>query len=440
MAMREGRGRNVFTGMIAGLTLVSALTACSSSQGGPPQNVSVSQEKQEPVELSFMLSVGSLKSQEDFMNMFGNKIKEKFPHVTPRWIQGTDVPKAMTAGQVVDILGIAQATMPNLLLQYKLEYDVSPLIKKYKYDLSKLDKSIVTSLSQASKGGMYGLPFSLDSLNMTYNKGIFDKFGLPYPKDGMTWEELYEVARTASRVVDGVKYYGLGISFRHAALMDPLGTLFIDPKTERSNVMAANFQRMFQTLVRAYAIPNNEIDKNTYNQQDKLFAEHKLAMLLGPAANGARLFKDTDPTLNWDMATYPRYKEDMTVGPQYNPSVFFVTELSKNKETAFQVIAYMASEEMQKWLSRKGYYPAMNDPVIRGEYGQDLPFMKGKNMKAMYIDNPAVMPPASIYYNIADTETRQAFMDVTTKGIDVNTALREADERINTKITQEKAK
>jgi hypothetical protein len=49
--------------MFAGMMMVSLLTACSSGQSGP-KNESVSQEKQpaskpEPVEISFMLSVGS---------------------------------------------------------------------------------------------------------------------------------------------------------------------------------------------------------------------------------------------------------------------------------------------------------------------------------------------------------------------------------------------
>jgi hypothetical protein len=94
---------------------------------------------------------------------------------------------------------------PSCFQLVLLEYDVTPLIKKYNFDLSKLDKAVVGSLTQASNGKLYGL------------------------------------ARNTSRVVDGIQYRGLGVSFRHAALMPPASVYY--------NIANTKTQKVFQEAV-----------------------------------------------------------------------------------------------------------------------------------------------------------------------------------------------
>jgi multiple sugar transport system substrate-binding protein len=424
------------------------LASCSGGGSGSASSDAAGQKNeaakpQEPVELHFMLSVGTLTSQEHFMEMFGNKIKAKFPYVTPVWVKGMDIDKRITAGEPIDILGIAQTAMSQYVLPYKFETDLAPLIKSYGFDLSKLDDSIVKSIQSMSKGGMYGIPFSADSINIHYNKGLFDKFGVPFPKDGMTWEETFDVARKMSRIAEGTRYYGLGMSFPHAIRMDSLAPAAINPTTNRSQILSDQMKRSFQQLADAFTtISNNEYDSKTwdYSPQRSLFEKQQLAMLIGPTANGARVFKDIDPALNWDMVTYPRYKDAPNVGTKYNPSIFFPVSYSKHKEAAFQVVAYVASEEMQTHLSRMGFYPAVKNKAIKEQFGKDLPFMAGKNLNALYNENAAMMPPLSPYENIGNDELKKAFSEVVLKTKDVNTALRDAEERINLKIAEELAK
>ena len=49
-------------------------------------------------------------------------------------------------------------------------------------------------------GRTYGLPFGTTAWFMFYNKDIFDAAGVPYPTDGMTWQQWYDLAR---RVTSG---------------------------------------------------------------------------------------------------------------------------------------------------------------------------------------------------------------------------------------------
>ena len=42
----------------------------------------------------------------------------------------------------------------------------------------------------SDKGVQYGMPKGMDVVVVAYNKGIFDKYGVEYPKEGWTWDEF----------------------------------------------------------------------------------------------------------------------------------------------------------------------------------------------------------------------------------------------------------
>lgn len=73
-----------------------------------------------------------------------------------------------------------------------------------------------------------------------YNKGIFDKFGVPYPKDGMTYDEAIELAKKVTRSVDGVQYYGL-FPGNPAIQLGQLSQTFLDGKTDEPLLSSDNF-------------------------------------------------------------------------------------------------------------------------------------------------------------------------------------------------------
>lgn len=40
------------------------------------------------------------------------------------------------------------------------------------------------------KGEQWAMPKGIDSVAVAYNKEIFDKYGVEYPQEGWTWDEL----------------------------------------------------------------------------------------------------------------------------------------------------------------------------------------------------------------------------------------------------------
>jgi multiple sugar transport system substrate-binding protein len=58
------------------------------------------------------------------------------------------------------------------------------------------------------KGGKYMSPTDTGPLVVYYNKDLFDKKGVEYPKEGWTWEDYQDIVQKLSFEEDGTKYYG----------------------------------------------------------------------------------------------------------------------------------------------------------------------------------------------------------------------------------------
>jgi multiple sugar transport system substrate-binding protein len=63
-----------------------------------------------------------------------------------------------------------------------------------------------------SNGTQYAIPKDHDTIALLYNKALFDKYGVDYPTDEWTWEDLYEAAKkiTEAGKADGV--YGMAMN------------------------------------------------------------------------------------------------------------------------------------------------------------------------------------------------------------------------------------
>lgn len=420
------------------LPLVLTVSACGgggTKGGNAGAGGGEAAAKKEPVELVFYSTSGD--DMDWFMSKFGNKIKEKFPHVTPKFIPETETDpdlamnKLVTTGQVqsLDIVFFSSGHS-KYLLDYEMQYDISDLIKKYKYDLNRMEPTTVEFLRMIGNGGIYGLPVFNNTMALFYNKDLFDKFGVRYPKDGLTWDELYDLAKTMSRTDGSLQYQGITLSMSHTMLTNQFSIPFTDAQN-KVNYTSDDFTKMFTAWTRFYQLPGNEVTKQTvnYNVQVNAFdKEKRIAMFLGLAALGSGRFKDV---VNWDVASFPVYKEKPEIGPAPYPTLFYITKMSKHKEQAFEVLDYLTSDEFQRHLSRSGLFPALKNRDAMKEYGQDLPFMKNKNVNGYLPKQFASMAKPSAFQSAAQTPLNEAFSAVLLKEKDINTALREAEEKAN---------
>ncbi|GIQ65408.1 hypothetical protein PACILC2_39760 [Paenibacillus cisolokensis] len=113
----------------------------------------------------------------------------------------------------------AADVVPDVLLAFtgqkpledlEMVYPLDEMLEAYGFDIGTLDPAAVAEIrARDAQGRLVGMPQEMGYIGLYYNKEIFDKFGVEYPRDEMTWDEVLDLAKQMTAERDGVKYRGL---------------------------------------------------------------------------------------------------------------------------------------------------------------------------------------------------------------------------------------
>jgi len=420
---------------------IAWLPACSGGSGGasgPSDGGNAEKPSDEPVELVFYSIARD--SEESFNERMGNDIRQKFPNVTIKYIQRTagetDLEQILLTDQKIDMIWGSQATWGSVL-KYGLEYDMTELIKKHDVDLSRIEPGLVEAIKQRSDGGMYGIPYENSTMAIYYNKDIFDKFGVEYPKDGMTWDEFYELARKVTGSIDGQDYIGFSPSQNHMVLMNPFSLPLIDPATGRSTYGDAKWKTILETeLLRfakdpVYKSAMEKYRKGKLPDTNTFLKDRVVAMYPGGPLTPIVLASEM-AAFNWDLVAAPTYEDRQGTGFQSYPNYISITNMSEHKDEAMEVIKFLISDEYQTKLSRSGNMTVLRNEQIQKQMGEDGAF-KGKNYSAYFYNKLAPIAQGANVQTDKDPlySITNRLVPIINGEIDINTALRQAEEEVN---------
>ncbi|MDF2662874.1 MAG: hypothetical protein K0Q94_5665 [Paenibacillus sp.] len=428
----------------AALTVsVSAISilGCAADSGKKQEN-SKAVDLTAPAELVFYAASSSM-TKELFDEKVAKPVQAKYPHYTLTYTPpGTKMEDLIATGKVPDMYWLSLSEMRKVLLQYRLQYDMTELIAKNKYDLGRFDPAAVQTIKNVSgEGKMFGLPDSFNPMVLFYNKDLFDRFGVPYPTDGMTWDSSYELARKLTRSEGGTPYRGMGMFYRLVFNGNQLSLPLIDPVSAQPLVNGgAGWKRLLDSVKRFYEIEGNlngfKAGSDGNSELVSFITDRNLAMIVSPLSSYNR---EGFQKLNWDMVGAPTFADAPKIGFQAEPRVYFISG-GKNKEQAFQAVAHLVSDEVQTKNNKEGQLTSLKNDEVRKTFGQQTPALTGKNTGAVYYNQfaptPAFNPdittdPATIL--------AKEFNDVIIGKQDVNTALRNTDEKVKKAIEEEKA-
>lgn len=411
----------------------SVLAACGDKSDGAASP----KEAEKPIELVF--HAGQSNWTEDmFWALYGNLVKKKFPHITPKFIQqaGSKVTLAdlIAAGEQIDLMLITQNGTVDWILNNGLQHDITPYIKESKFDLNKFDPSIINIQKDIAKGGIYALPVFVQIPFLLYNRDLFNKFGVAYPKMGMTWDETYDLAVKMSRTDGGTKYYGLAADLNFHVQTSQIPINLIDNATNKAR-QDPNLKRMIENFARFGKIPSYEA--SGFSNNEKAFYQDQTLAMWTHFTNVARRAPDT---LNWDAVSLPYYSDYKGIAPAADPYFLYVLGNGKNKKQAFEVSAYLTTVEAQIEIAKEGFTPVIRDKAVQDAFGKNNKNYAGRNVAAFFPEKLAAKPPFSIYGTIANTNATNAYKDFVADKKDLNTALRDFEQETNKKIEEEIAK
>jgi ABC-type glycerol-3-phosphate transport system substrate-binding protein len=422
------------------LAFVLLVSGCAKNGGSDPeakpQDKPSDAKNKEPVELTFYLYS---MSDGDFKKYYEEPLKEKFPYITAKGIvpqKGQFISELVAAGTIPDIIIGSKKAIEDTVLKYEMTTDISELIKKNNYDMGKLNPALIDAMKTQAGGKIIGLPFDETRNVLYYNKDLFDKFGVPYPKDGMTWDDVYEIAKKMTRSEGGVQYRGYSERYHDILLyQNPYGISPIDRKEEKGSLGDERWKKVIDNMMRFYTLPGLTFDSKTATSEEdrNVFVKGLSAMQIFPQAASQWQF-------NWDVVSLPAYKDAPNIGTPVSARYNFITQTSKNKEAAFDAISYLTNEERQLQSAKDGSVPAfkMNDRLMKS-FKENDPYFKGKNIGAFF-KYPRAPGAVQNVENRGNGFLAAQVAEIIAGKKDMNTALRDADDAIAKDLAAEKAK
>ncbi|MEF3302675.1 ABC transporter substrate-binding protein [Paenibacillus sp. GYB003] len=417
--------------------LSTALAGCSGGAGTQPSSdISPENAKQtEPVKLRFYMSLSQ--TDEWIQQFIIAPAQKKFPHITFEIVRrgnGTNPAELLAAGQFPDFFYTSTPWLGEFI-DLGLAYDMNEMMKKHGFDTGKLKPSVMDAIKiWGEKGEVFGLPFWMNYSVLYYNKDIFDKFGVSYPKDGMTWDGAIELSRSLSRTEGGIAYRGLALSGStdHAS---QLSLPYVDAKTNSALLNTDGFKKVYQLVLDVSKVPGNNTTAGGWGR-DWFLKDKNLAMwpFYGDVPAWIADMEAKGETINWDMATMPYFAGTPEHAFQVDSHNLHISSVSKHKDAAFQVVSYLLTKEPQLELVKNGVLSALVDPEIDKSFGANLSVLKGKNVQAILKAKPAPKYKMTIYDQLAMNEFNKALADVQKGTKDINTALRDANESANKEI------
>ncbi|WP_028552066.1 ABC transporter substrate-binding protein [Paenibacillus sp. UNC451MF] len=418
---------SIFSGLLAGCSGQKLLE----SEASDPK-------LKEPVPVELTLAPYFLNmTDEEFDQVLIKPLKAKYPHITLKIVRD-DITKLVTAGQTPDIIYSANSRF-SVLKELDIPYDVSEFVKKYNMDLSKFSSPNIDWIKDLGpKGEIYGIPFALNQMALFYNKDLFDKRGVPYPKEGLTFDEYLELAKKMTYFEDGVQYRGsLPTNPEFYARVRSLS--FVDPKTNKAALNNDQIKSIMEQVQAFYQIPGMVQNGQKPPGWDSFTKTQQTAMYLNWIPDTVGFIQQAGGQLNFDLVGAPSYKDNPGVTIDHGAQMMVVSKSSKIKEEAFQAVQLFASPEVQTILNKKSRLTVLNDESIKKDFLADVEVAKGKNIQGALKVKSAKMAPPNPYHVIVAGKINAAAETFVNGTKDVNTLLRETQEEADKAIEQELA-
>lgn len=372
-------------GLTVGLAVAVLIAGCNSGGGDKPSKTLKELGKDEKASIKVVFWDKSY-----FFQQYGNLFSTKFPNID---IQVVTMRGFYDSGKDPneEFQKLIDEEKPDVLLfnspdqfekwanEGKL-YQLDDVIRQDKFDIENILPSVVEQIKAKGNGNIYGLTPSFYSQALFYNKDLFEKHGVPLPKNKMSWNEVLDLAKRFPKDGQGEnRIYGFAnASFAYGdkkqvalEMMNGIGATsglsFVDPDKGTVTMQSDGWKEVLLMTVEAlksgalFAGNDEKFDPNKPVMMDgrkDLFATGKVAMtvegsyMISNLQRAKETMKDVTP-VNWDIVTVPVDPKNPEVSNTVSLSgLFAVNANSSNPRAAWELVKYINSDEMAKLQSK----------------------------------------------------------------------------------------
>ncbi len=242
-------------------------------------------------------------------------------------------------------------------------------------DIIKTNKIDIGAYSGAAEqmtvdGKLYELPFRSDFRIVYYNKDLFDKAGVAYPANDMTWDQYDALARkmtsgSGSAKVYGVHYHTWRSIVQCKAILDGKHTVVAPPY----DFMKPYYQRVLDEQKDGICMDYAQL-KTTSTHYSGVFYNNSVAMMemgswfISTLSN--QIAQGKTEVKNWGIVRLPHaqgVKAGTTVGTLTGMGI---STASKHSKEAAEFVTFLTGEKGAEILAKTGNYPGILNDKMAG--------------------------------------------------------------------------
>jgi multiple sugar transport system substrate-binding protein len=254
------------------------------------------------------------------------------------------VPVLFAGGTAPDLLWI-QTFAHYTYIDQGLVLALDPLVARDKaFDLQDFWPKGLSSLQKDGK--LYGLPYNMQVVVVYYNKDLFQKAGVEFPKPGWTWNDFADTAKRLTSAQGDNKIFGalpLGAgSWQLESILLQSGGSILNQDRTAPNVTSAGSLEALQWLTDLYVKDRVAPNKGNPTGKGQGFQTGNGGMLQADLTARETL-NNQKVAINYDVAPLPK-------GSANNLSItgggaYWISQPSRVADPAFQLMTALLSKE-----------------------------------------------------------------------------------------------
>lgn len=221
--------------------------------------------------------------------------------------------------------------------------------------LAEFDPEILLGATNRADGGIYGVPFALQTVQVLYNQRLFDELGLEEPQ---TWQEFVEV----SEALQAAGYNALANGTKEPWTVETLfgavapgyygcSAYFNDVVSGAADFTDARFTRALGKMLELRPYLADNYEGVAYTDMQSIFAFEQAGMMIGGSYE-LGIFEQLNPDLEVGVFAFPTEDaSDPACISVYVDGSYGINAASPHQEEALAFIEFLATREYGQMFS-----------------------------------------------------------------------------------------
>jgi multiple sugar transport system substrate-binding protein len=324
-----------------------------------------------------------------FFQEYGNMFATQFPNVEIEVVNMQSIYSEDSTETMEERFDkFIEANNPDVLLLQGDQYEkyaqngklfaLDSVIEQDKFDTEGIHPAILKMLREQGGGKLYGLAPEFSSAAIYYNIDLFKKHGVELPRDSMSWDEIFELAKRFPTDGDKDKrIYGLS-SDTYMTLDNLIQTIgsaqdlrILNSDATDLNINTDSWKKVFQSTVDAAKsgslyVPSDEDRNFNFTTMEDMFKQNLFIMGRSAMAfkysyevqqitQAKEQLKKVTP-VNWGIVTAPVDPNNRNQSSYFSlGNTFAVSANSGSPRAAWEFVKYVNSDAFAKMKSKSSY-------------------------------------------------------------------------------------